>query len=506
MKLRKTISVILSASILISVIFACVSSASAASAYSVYSDSDLTATAGSTISIPMCISENQGLMGYDMSFTFDDKVLTPVSVTRGSILTNGYFQDDIEGTTSTSNRFRVTWSNTNQSTENGIMFYVNFSIDALATGSTEITVDYDKTDTYNEDFDKVTLNCSSINLSIQNNEYDGSPIFYIKGNDIAAGNVLSLDFYAENIGSMKSVTLTIPYDSTNFRYSGIEQNSVQATATNNGDSITVVVSGLNNAQAGRIFTLKFQSEVFATSKEYIFSAQYSNIVGTEKMLVKGTEISITSTADSDAIVIYSNETNTTVSGEEQIVIPLYIKHNTGLMGYTITFNYDPSVLEAVSVNGSGSFSGNLFTNIEKKLPGEFTCMWFGDEDIFANGDFITLTFNVLSAKESVGKITVSYNETDIISEKIDGVRISFPEINYTVNKSKFQIGDTNLDGSITISDVTEIQKHIAELIHFSDEQILLADTNGDGVVNITDATHLQKYLAEFDGIVLGKQN
>ena len=72
-------------------------------------------------------------------------------------------------------------------------------------------------------------------------------------------------------------------------------------------------------------------------------------------------------------------------------------------------------------------------------------------------------------------------------------------------RSSAMIGDTNLDGRITISDVTAIQRHIAELDIFTDEQIALADTNGDGVINITDATHLQKYLAEFDGIVLGKQ-
>ena len=68
------------------------------------------------------------------------------------------------------------------------------------------------------------------------------------------------------------------------------------------------------------------------------------------------------------------------------------------------------------------------------------------------------------------------------------------------------MGDTNLDGSITISDVTEIQKYLAEFVQFTDEQLALADTNGDGIINITDATHLQKYLAEFDGIVLGKQS
>lgn len=72
--------------------------------------------------------------------------------------------------------------------------------------------------------------------------------------------------------------------------------------------------------------------------------------------------------------------------------------------------------------------------------------------------------------------------------------------------SVVMIGDTNLDGRITISDVTAIQRHLAELEMFTEEQLALADTNSDGEINIADATHVQKYLAEFDGIVLGKQS
>ena len=72
-------------------------------------------------------------------------------------------------------------------------------------------------------------------------------------------------------------------------------------------------------------------------------------------------------------------------------------------------------------------------------------------------------------------------------------------------KYEYSIGDTNLDGKITIRDVTAIQRHIAELEVFTDDQLALADTNGDDKVDISDATHLQKYLAEFDSVVLGKQ-
>ncbi|MBQ3299616.1 MAG: dockerin type I repeat-containing protein [Ruminococcus sp.] len=59
------------------------------------------------------------------------------------------------------------------------------------------------------------------------------------------------------------------------------------------------------------------------------------------------------------------------------------------------------------------------------------------------------------------------------------------------------LGDTNQDGIVTISDVTAIQRVLAELESFSDLQMLLADANQDGEVNITDATTIQRYLAEF---------
>ena len=68
-----------------------------------------------------------------------------------------------------------------------------------------------------------------------------------------------------------------------------------------------------------------------------------------------------------------------------------------------------------------------------------------------------------------------------------------------------KLGDTNLDGKINVRDVTAIQRHLADLETFTEEQLAVADTNGDGIVNIDDATYLQTYLAEYN-VVLGKQS
>ena len=40
-----------------------------------------------------------------------------------------------------------------------------------------------------------------------------------------------------------------------------------------------------------------------------------------------------------------------------------------------------------------------------------------------------------------------------------------------------------------------LQKYLAGLVSFIDDQLTLADTNGDGSVTVADATVIQKYLA-----------
>lgn len=59
-------------------------------------------------------------------------------------------------------------------------------------------------------------------------------------------------------------------------------------------------------------------------------------------------------------------------------------------------------------------------------------------------------------------------------------------------------GDANNDGIVNISDVTTIQRHVAEmeLIKVKGKK-LAADVNGDETISISDATSIQEYLAEY---------
>ena len=57
-------------------------------------------------------------------------------------------------------------------------------------------------------------------------------------------------------------------------------------------------------------------------------------------------------------------------------------------------------------------------------------------------------------------------------------------------------GDVDLDGKVTISDVSLIQQHLAKLATLNEIQLEAADVNDDDKVDIVDATIIQQYLAK----------
>ena len=57
------------------------------------------------------------------------------------------------------------------------------------------------------------------------------------------------------------------------------------------------------------------------------------------------------------------------------------------------------------------------------------------------------------------------------------------------------LSDVNGDGKVNIDDVTDIQKYIANMLDFTENQEMLADVDEDGKISIDDVTIIQKYLA-----------
>lgn len=60
------------------------------------------------------------------------------------------------------------------------------------------------------------------------------------------------------------------------------------------------------------------------------------------------------------------------------------------------------------------------------------------------------------------------------------------------------LGDTDLDGEVSVLDATAIQLHLVEIDILSDDNFLAADINSDGEIDITEATAIQMYLVDLD--------
>ena len=62
----------------------------------------------------------------------------------------------------------------------------------------------------------------------------------------------------------------------------------------------------------------------------------------------------------------------------------------------------------------------------------------------------------------------------------------------------FTYGDLNGDDVVNVTDVTSVQRYLANLQTLTEQELGAADVNTDGKVTIDDVTLLQRYLAEFD--------
>ena len=288
---------------------------------------------------------------------------------------------------------------------------------------------------------------------------------------------------------LKNITVACPVDVTVYTSSG--EVALQITDSvvekNNGDVIATVC---NNIKYITLPDDSYSIKITATENGTMTYSitDYNSFDNSSKTI-----------CFNNIPIAKDNEfTGNIVSGSEYSQNDISLYSNNETVESEVSEFTNESIIEVESINLSSNTlslktgeTKTLSAIVEPSNASVKTVSWYSDDS------------KIVQVDEYGNVSGISAGTTKIFCVSLEGKVVAECEI--TV-ESKYDIGDTNLDGSITISDVTEIQKHLAELIHFSDEQQILADTNGDGIINITDATHLQKYLAEFDGVVLGKQS
>lgn len=126
--------------------------------------------AGETLSVPVLIKDNPGILGFKLIFNYDADVLTPLSVECGDVISGG-IQDNIEGDMMPGS-INVYWAGYENLYDNGVLFYINFNvkIDATLQGFSIIEISYSQADTFDEDFNDVEFKCQEVWIAVIRSE------------------------------------------------------------------------------------------------------------------------------------------------------------------------------------------------------------------------------------------------------------------------------------------------------------------------------------------------
>ncbi len=285
--------------------------------------------------------------------------------------------------------------------------------------------------------------------------------------------------------------------------------AVVYNATPDGPSASVTPGSKNYSTDTLTLTLKYENAT---------SGQYSIDDGTYNTFTNGQTITIGSGLD------YGTKTTVSVKASNGTT-------SSEVLSYTYT-KVDPSLVQKVyfdntSYNWSSvyayMYNDDLIQNADwpgVKMTYDSATGYYVAEvpDDLANGYVIftestTATTNrypadgedgmVLSGKSMLMGANHSWTEYTAQVTTTTTPATTAPvttEPTTTVPDEKILIGDVTLDGSITVSDATEVQMYCTELTELTSNAITAADVNVDGRVNIKDATAIQCYLAEITNL------
>lgn len=176
-------------------------------------------------------------------------------------------------------------------------------------------------------------------------------------------------------------------------------------------------------------------------------------------------------------------------------VSVTIENNPGILGATLSFEYDDG-LTLVSASNGNAFSSLTMTKPGKLIsPCRFT--WDAQElslgDI-KDGTIVNLQFKINESAESGSNynIKLSYYDGDIIDTNLEPVTVT--TVNGVVTAIDYIPGDLNGDGKVNSSDIILMRRHIAGGYEQSINESA-ADVNNDKRTNSTDVILMRRYIA-----------
>lgn len=379
--------------------------------------SDVTsAHCGEIVSVPVYISNNKGIMGFGIEVSYDENALTPISVTAGAGF-NGFFDDSIS--TADTNNFMVYWTGSENVSNDGIIFTIDFLVADNAYGETIIGLNYSSDDTFDEDWNDVKLVCNNITLNIS--EKDSNVTKIIADNcSVKSGEYIDIPIKIVQNKSLSASTISVGYDSSVLTPVLVVGDLATVSQTNietcDGSLDIVIDEVAQSLGDGTLLTVRF-------FVEYCDLGEYDITINCSDSNIKSENFKIDILPG--ATKIYGGDI---VIDGDIITVPVNISGNYGIMGLRLNFTYDASVMEPVSATpGKVITSGMTEDTIGVSPAGTLSFIWIGNDDITDNGELLLLKFKMLSGTKG-SKISVNYSVPDTYNSSWENVDLDCEDI------------------------------------------------------------------------------
>lgn len=271
-----------------------------------------------------------------------------------------------------------------------------------------------------------------------------------------AGEQITIPIRIENNTGLMGFAFIVSYDNKKLSPISVINGDLTNTgllndsiATSKDNTFKVNWSASDNVCGdGVLFNIKFNVLENASGDSdvelsYVQSETYDNKYYDVPLSVENISVHITGSdpgQTTEQITTTSpTEGNTRISAGEMsldnstLVVPVCVSNNHGLMGYKLEFAFDNKVVTPISATNSSNFPGSFDDNIGL-FTDKFNVIWSGVDDVFANGELLTLKFNLLDSAVSDTGIKISYSQKDTFRDKDKDVVLDCESINVDVDK------------------------------------------------------------------------
>lgn len=443
------------------------------------SETDLTAEPGSEITVPLKIADNPGIAGMGLVLSYDENVLTPVSVETTDLTSQGTCDDSIE--TSVDNTFKIIWASSDNVTEDGAVFNVKFKVSDYADGNISVRLSYIQKDTFDEELGYVVLNCSDININVKRKDSAVTTLRSIQNQTVEAGNSITVPIVLDNADKLDSLSFDLLYDKNEF-------TDVISTEDELGKStVSTIEGGLHfhvseidtTAQTGTIVNITFATKANRTGF-YVFSIESGN-AATENFRVKVTE----NESSENAVIYCEREAS---DSPDNIALAIKIKKNKGIAGFRFTLNYDSTKLSPVSATKDEALRGS-FGNTIGKEDTSFDVVWFNADNYYDDSVLFRVVFQKQENAYGPTTIGLDYSQPDTCDEHSKDVVLTMENYELQLGNKPVSIKDAKITGVKSVKYRKKMSSYVKSL-----EDKYVVTLNGKELVKGVDYKVTSKFL------------